>query len=87
MTAKIKVSDSIGTRTIIGKWSTEKTKNYKKVIEPNIKSIVGQNTKIEPGVILEYLRNAKGMNIISFSKEITDEGLILKTGKTIFEKK
>ncbi len=84
--AKIKVSDSVGTRVIDGKWSSEKTENYIKAIEPNIKKVLGVN--VNPFVTLEYLRNGKGLNIISFSKEITSNNqLVLKSGEIIFEKK
>ncbi|GEM_PF-5805994 len=79
-TAKVKVSDSLGTRTITGKWSAKATKNYKK--------IAGDNTKLPSNtIILEYIRNGKGLNIITLIKTLKDGKLLLKGKKVQFEKK
>ena len=85
LTAKVKVTDSVGTRVITGKWSYEKTENYENAVESTVNKLFGQSFK--PSVILEYLRNGKGLNIIGFSQEQTENGLILKIGNVVFKKK
>lgn len=85
LTAKIKVTDTAGTKIITGKWSSDKTENYTKAVEPTIKKLFGENFKSQ--VVLEYLRNGKGLNIIGFSLEQTENGLVLKAGTLVFEKK
>lgn len=39
------------------------------------------------GVIIEYLRNVKGLNLIAFSREVKDEKVVLKSGDVVFKKK
>lgn len=86
-TAEVKISDLSGTRSIIGKWSSGKSDNYKKAIETNVNKVLGSETNYDHGVTLEYLRNGQGMNLISFLPEQSGSRLILKSGQTIFEKK
>ncbi|SIS86105.1 hypothetical protein SAMN05421766_104446 [Zobellia uliginosa] len=80
LTAKIKVSDSNGIRVITGKWSSTETENFKK--------IAGNNVNLPSNsIILEYLRNGKGMNLITLSKVIKNGKVQLKSREVIFEKK
>ncbi|GAA4975002.1 hypothetical protein [Algibacter aquimarinus] len=79
-TAKIKVSDSDRIRIITGKWSSIETENFKK--------IAGNNAKLPSNnIILEYLRNGKGMNLTTLSKEIKNGKVQLKLGEVLFDKK
>lgn len=86
-TAIIKIADSIGKRKIKGIWSTKKTKHYEKVIEPNIKKMFGENTEIKPELILEYIRNGKGVDIMTFSKKTINNEILFKAKNITIKRK
>ncbi|MEL0650069.1 hypothetical protein V6246_01460 [Algibacter sp. TI.3.09] len=77
-TAHFVVSKGGEIKTIIGSWSTKET-------ESSIK-IMGPNANLENGVILEYSRNGKDLNVIHLSKSIKAGNVLLKSGDVIFEK-
>ena len=76
-TAHVLVSEGGETKIIIGSWSTKETENSIK--------IMGPNAELENGVILEYLRNGKDLNLIHLSKRINDGKVFLESGDVLFE--
>ena len=83
--AEIKVSDSTGEKSIIGKWSVGETETTKNITK-NIKKVVGSSFEINSDIIIEYLANEEEMNIVTLAIELKDNMLFLNSQKSIFQK-
>ncbi|WP_339709356.1 hypothetical protein [uncultured Kriegella sp.] len=80
--ADMLLSDSLGTRTVIGDWDN-KDSEYSMKIGDNL----GGDVKLTFGVLLKYFRDSQRMNIITLTEELNNGKILLKSpGGVIFEK-
>lgn len=76
------LSDSLGTRTVIGDWDN-KDSEYSLKIGDNL----GGDVKLTFGVLLKYFRDSQRMNIVTLTEELKNGKILLKSpGGVIFEK-